>query len=125
MADSTLRQLLWVKTFGRKSRIQQECPTDTCSNMINPWNFDVCHDIAKSRGGKLSVTNCHVMCHVCNMRQGTKTNEEFGITQNMIKKLINGRPVTISHEDVDSDYATESESESESESVESESDYEP
>jgi hypothetical protein len=120
MADSTLRQLLWVKEFGKNSRIQQECPTELCTNMINPWNSDVCHDIAKSKGGQLSVTNCRIMCHVCNMRQGTKTFEEHGVTMDTVKKLINGRPVKITHEEVDSDYGTESDPDSESESVESE-----
>jgi hypothetical protein len=104
-----LREILWTKQFGS---LVQKCPTDMCTNTISPFFFDLCHDFAKSRGGALTQENCFIACHACNIRQGTKTKEEFGMSVQQIKKIINGKSVIIKYEEVDSDY-TPSETESE------------
>lgn len=48
-----------------------------CENTIDIFNHDVCHDLAKSIGGKLNARNCFAACRSCNQEQGQMLWSEY------------------------------------------------
>ena len=42
-----------------------------CGQKVDPFNFDVGHDLAHSKGGKLTVQNAILLCGMCNRSMGT------------------------------------------------------
>lgn len=121
-------EAIWRQTFGDDSMFNMECTTPRCKTMLTPFSFEVCHDIAKARGGSDDLSNLFAGCSLCNKRQGRNTRDEFHrmVTTAFDDVQIRGRRVEIALADIDPDWTpTESESDSESESVESESEYEP
>ena len=44
-----------------------------CSERVDPFNFEVGHDIAHSKGGKLNLQNAILLCSLCNKSMRTLT----------------------------------------------------
>ena len=44
-----------------------------CSEKVNPFNFEVGHDVAHSKGGKLNLQNAILLCPLCNKSMRTLT----------------------------------------------------
>jgi hypothetical protein len=42
-----------------------------CNEKVDPFNFDVGHDIAHSKGGKLTIENSILLCSLCNKSMRT------------------------------------------------------
>lgn len=42
-----------------------------CNEKVDPFNFDVGHDIAHSKGGKLTIENAILLCSLCNKSMRT------------------------------------------------------
>ena len=44
-----------------------------CNEKVDPFNFQVGHDIAHSKGGKLNLQNAILLCSLCNSSMSTLT----------------------------------------------------
>ena len=42
-----------------------------CNEKVNPFNFEVGHDLAHSKGGKLNLQNVILLCSLCNKSMRT------------------------------------------------------
>ena len=47
-----------------------------CGKRVDPFDFDVGHNKAYSRGGKLTLKNAILLCHGCNERMSTLSLKE-------------------------------------------------
>lgn len=71
-----LREQVWKnyygETFGKK------CYVKWCENMISPFNFEVGHNVPRSKGGSDSLDNLRPICSNCNKSMGDRyTIDEF------------------------------------------------
>lgn len=87
----SLRQQVWVKYCGTKN-YETKCFIDWCKNMINPFNFEVGHNIPHSKGGSDSIDNLRPICSLCNKSMGNRYSIdqfiELGIKKtNKLQKL--------------------------------------
>jgi hypothetical protein len=44
-----------------------------CNEKVDPFNFEVGHDVAHSKGGKLNLQNAILLCSLCNKSMRTLT----------------------------------------------------
>jgi hypothetical protein len=44
-----------------------------CNEKVDPFNFEVGHDVAHSKGGKLNLQNAILLCSLCNKSMKTLT----------------------------------------------------
>jgi 5-methylcytosine-specific restriction endonuclease McrA len=71
-----LRQQTWLKYIGEK--FETKCFINWCSNKINPFNFEVGHNLPVSKGGSDSIDNLRPICSQCNKSMSNKyTIDEF------------------------------------------------
>jgi hypothetical protein len=56
-----------------------------CNEKVDPFNFEVGHDIAHSKGGKLTLQNAVLLCSICNKSMRTmslkQTRKALGIPE--------------------------------------------
>jgi hypothetical protein len=69
-----------------------------CNEKVDPFNFEIGHDIAHSKGGKLTLQNAILICSLCNKSMRTLTlkqmRKQLGLPepenqQDKIKKALN------------------------------------
>jgi 5-methylcytosine-specific restriction endonuclease McrA len=59
-----LRYNVWQKYNG--DVFNAKCYVDFCNQIVNPFTFEVGHDIPASKGGSNSITNLRPICRNCN-----------------------------------------------------------
>ena len=59
-----------------------------CNEKVDPFNFEIGHDIAHSKGGKLTLQNAILLCSLCNKSMRTLSLKQ------MRKQLGLPEPVT-------------------------------
>lgn len=73
---ASLRQAVWLKYNNDK--FYAKCAIKWCNNTINPFLYEIGHDIPHSKGGKTSVDNLYPICSSCNRSMSDKyTIKEF------------------------------------------------
>ena len=71
-----LRQQTWLKYIGPV--FNSKCLINWCQNNINPFNFEVGHNIPSSKGGTNNINNLRPICSQCNKSMGNQfTIDEF------------------------------------------------
>jgi len=60
----SLKKIIYVRDKGT-CRI--------CHQKVDPFNFEIGHDVAHSRGGKLNLQNAILLCSLCNKSMRTLT----------------------------------------------------
>jgi len=71
-----LRQQTWLKYIG--NNFETKCLIEWCQNKINPFNFEVGHNIPSSKGGSDDINNLRPICSQCNKSMGNQfTIDEF------------------------------------------------
>ena len=65
-----VRQQVWVDKMGEA--FKGKCKIIWCNNIINVFNFHCGHDIPRSQGGTLELSNLHPICKSCNLSMGDK-----------------------------------------------------
>jgi len=48
-----------------------------CNEKVDPFNFEIGHDIAHSKGGKLTLQNAILLCSLCNKSMRTLTLKQM------------------------------------------------
>jgi 5-methylcytosine-specific restriction endonuclease McrA len=69
------REAVWKYRAGNKFCVK--CPIPFCTNMLTPFQFEVCHIVAKAKGGEDDLENMHIGCTSCNRRMGTTSYFEY------------------------------------------------
>ena len=66
-----------------------------CGAKVDPFNFEIGHDIAHSRGGKLTLRNAILLCSACNRSMRTlslkQVRKKLGLpetSEEKTKKLL-------------------------------------
>ena len=72
-----VRRKVWEQHFGPV--YSGKCVTTWCKQLINVWNFQVAHDVARSLGGPNTVNNLVPMCAECNGSMGTTSLKEWNM----------------------------------------------
>jgi 5-methylcytosine-specific restriction endonuclease McrA len=65
-----IRQEVWTEHNG--SAFESVCYIDWCTNIVNVFNYQVGHDIPKSKGGPNTLENLKPICESCNQSMGNK-----------------------------------------------------
>lgn len=78
------REAVWKYRAGNKFCVK--CPIPFCTNMLTPFQFEVCHIVAKAKGGEDDLENLHIGCTKCNRLMGTKGYHEY---QHKVLELYN------------------------------------
>jgi hypothetical protein len=86
-----IRQEVWVEHNG--TAFESICYIDWCTNIINVFNYQVGHDIPKSKGGPNNLNNLKPICESCNQSMGNKYtikewNKLFTVPNNKKELLI-------------------------------------
>ena len=76
---------VWNKYIGAR---KAEGPCYVCKRTIHITDFDVGHNIAKSKGGTDNLANFRPICRTCNRSMGTMTIEVY-------KKKLEGPAVKV------------------------------
>ena len=65
-----IRQEVWTEHNG--AAFESPCFVDWCTNIVNVFNYQVGHDIPKSKGGPNTLDNLKPICESCNQSMGNK-----------------------------------------------------
>jgi len=65
-----VREQVWIKNLGKN--FESKCYISWCENKINVFNFQVGHDIPRSKGGGDNLKNLKPICPNCNMAMGNR-----------------------------------------------------
>lgn len=77
-----LREQVWINSFGRV--FEHKCYIPWCSNIINVFDYQVGHDVPRSKGGERNLDNLKPLCSRCNQcMENSYTIEEWS---NIVKK---------------------------------------
>ena len=60
-----VREQCWIVTNGKI--FECKCYVKWCTNLINPFDFHVGHDVPESDGGTLDINNIKPICARCNL----------------------------------------------------------
>ena len=63
-----VREQVWIKHNGKV--FEDKCYVSWCTNKINVFNFQVGHDIPRSKGGSDKLSNLKPICSNCNLSMG-------------------------------------------------------
>ena len=69
------RMAVWQRHCGNE--YDHKCLVKFCQNMMNPFQFDVGHVIAKAKGGSNCLSNLKPICAKCNKSMGTMSMDEY------------------------------------------------
>ena len=73
---AALRSQVWISKVGEQFNVK--CLTTWCKNTMNPFTFEVGHDLAESKGGATVLENLVPICSNCNRSMGnTHTFKEW------------------------------------------------
>ena len=70
-----VRSQVWITFIGK--RFLHKCTVAFCKNILNPFNFEVGHNIPFSKGGKTIIGNLRPICSQCNKSMG----DRYSITE--------------------------------------------
>lgn len=71
-----LKYAVWTHYVG--SVFDSNCTVKWCKAPINPFTFEVGHNIPESKGGKTTIENLRPICSQCNKSMGNRyTIDEF------------------------------------------------
>jgi 5-methylcytosine-specific restriction endonuclease McrA len=77
--NEAIKTQVWLRWVGEYFR--SKCLVDWCQNEITARDFDVGHNIPKSKGGKTQISNLVPICRKCNLSMGNRfTIEEWSKT---------------------------------------------
>ena len=83
---AALREQVWILYCGTKY-FQHKCHVNWCETMMNPFTFEVGHNIPESKGGQTDIDNLRPICAKCNKSMGNSyTIDEFS---NLSKRTSN------------------------------------
>ena len=72
-----LREQVWLLYCGDKN-FKHKCLVTWCENLMNPFSFEVGHNIPESKGGPTDISNLRPICPKCNRSMGDNfTIDEF------------------------------------------------
>lgn len=78
-----IRLAVWLKTGDK---FYKQCYIKWCSNVLNPFSFQIGHDIPKSKNGSYHIDNLFPICSTCNISMSNKyTIQEWQTFGNSIK----------------------------------------
>ena len=60
-----LRQQVWLQYIGEN--FKDQCRIVWCTNTISVFNYHVGHNIPRSKGGTLELSNLQPICSNCNL----------------------------------------------------------
>ena len=63
-----VREQVWIGHNGKV--FEHKCHITWCTNKINVFNFQVGHDIPRSKGGSDKLSNLKPICSNCNLSMG-------------------------------------------------------
>jgi 5-methylcytosine-specific restriction endonuclease McrA len=82
-----LREQVWLLYCGDKN-FKHKCLVTWCENTMNPFSFEVGHNIPESKGGTLDINNLRPICPKCNRSMGDSyTIDEFSAISKRTSKL--------------------------------------
>lgn len=71
-----LRSAVWETYVGKV--YETKCKVEWCKNTINPFIYEVGHNIPESKGGSTTIDNLRPICSQCNKSMGNHyTIDEF------------------------------------------------
>lgn len=71
-----LRNTVWETYIGQK--FNGKCQVEWCKSIINPFTFEVGHNVPESKGGSTTLDNLRPICAQCNKSMGNRyTIDEF------------------------------------------------
>jgi 5-methylcytosine-specific restriction endonuclease McrA len=71
-----IREQTWIRFNGENYKAK--CHIAWCTNIINPFTFEVGHNMPHSKGGSTEISNLRPICSRCNKSMGDKyTIDEF------------------------------------------------
>lgn len=71
-----IREQVWLLHCGRT--FNNKCKVKWCENIMTPFEFDVGHNIPRSKGGSDDIDNLRPICSKCNKSMGDDyTIDEF------------------------------------------------
>lgn len=65
-----LRSAVWMKYVG--NTFDSKCYVDWCQTSMNPFSFEVGHNIPQSKGGSTTIDNLRPICSQCNKSMGNR-----------------------------------------------------
>ena len=78
---AALRQQVWLVYVGK--RFENKCTVKWCTNLVNPFTFEVGHNVPESKGGTLDINNLRPLCSSCNRSMSDDyTIDEFSNISN-------------------------------------------
>ena len=84
---AAIREQAWLLAFGDKY-FKQKCEVKWCENILTPFNFEVGHNIPRSKGGSDDLDNLKPICSKCNKSMGDMyTIDEFSELTKRTSKL--------------------------------------
>lgn len=82
-----LREQVWLLYNGERE-FKHKCWVKWCENIITPFNFEVGHNIPKSKGGTIDIDNLRPICGKCNRSMSDSyTIDEFSELSKRTNKL--------------------------------------
>jgi 5-methylcytosine-specific restriction endonuclease McrA len=74
--SKSLKNNVWLQYYGEKFTCK--CSVTWCVTPINPFTFEVGHNMPHSKGGTLDIDNLKPICSTCNKSMGDRyTIDEF------------------------------------------------
>jgi 5-methylcytosine-specific restriction endonuclease McrA len=65
-----VKEQVWVQNLGKV--FEATCHISWCDNTITPFSYHVGHDIPRSKGGTVALSNLFPICDRCNFSMGNK-----------------------------------------------------
>ncbi len=88
-----LRNTVWETYIGQK--FNGKCQVEWCKSLINPFTFEVGHNIPESKGGCTRLDNLRPICAQCNKSMGNRhTIDEFSELYKICKVTSNSKKRT-------------------------------
>ena len=76
-----VREQVWIQNIGEKYKCK--CTVHWCQNNITVFDFQVGHNVPKSKGGSDKLKNLKPICSRCNLSMGNMfTIDEWNKTFN-------------------------------------------
>ena len=85
--NKSIKKQVWEKYIGKKYK--GKCYVSWCETILEPWDFEVGHNVPESKGGKLNIKNLRPICRLCNGCMGNH------LTIDQFSRIMNPRKPSI------------------------------